>query len=95
MKYIIIILALCVAVTAEPSLVIKPDKNGITITVSNYPTGKAVALLTSDGLTGWTLVTDLNGEFIIYYAKETNEPISWRIPANKDRAFFKVTVLNY
>ena len=83
------------AVTAEPSLVIKPDKNGITITVSNYPTGKAVALLTSDGLTGWTLVTDLNGEFIIYYAKETNEPISWRIPANKDRAFFKVTVLNY
>ncbi len=61
MKYIIIILALCVSVTADPSLVIKPNKNGITITVSNYPTSKAVALLTCDGLTGWTLATDENG----------------------------------
>jgi len=95
MKHLIIILALCVSVTAEPFLVIKPDSNGITITVSNYPTGKAVALLTSDGLTGWTLATDEDGEFIIYYAKETNEPISWTLPANKDRAFFKVTILNY
>ena len=95
MKYIIIILALCVSVTADPSLVIEPDSNGITITVSNYPTGKAVALLTSDGLTDWTLATDENGEFIIHYAEETNEPISWTIPANKDRAFFKTTVLNY
>lgn len=95
MKYIIIILALCVSVTAEPLLVIEPDKNGITITVSNYPTGKAVALLTSDGLTGWTLATDEDGEFIIYYAKETNEPISWTLPANKDRAFYKATVLTY
>jgi len=95
MKHLIIILALCVSVTAEPFLVIEPDSNGITITVSNYPTGKAVALLTSDGLTGWTLATDEDGEFIIHYAEETNEPISWTLPANKDRAFFKVTVLNY
>lgn len=95
MKYIIIILALCVSVTAEPLLVIEPDENGITITVSNYPTGMAVALLTCDGLTGWTLATDEDGKFIIHYAEETNEPISWKIPVNKDRAFFKVTVLNY
>lgn len=95
MKYIIIILALCVSVTAEPLLVIEPDKNGITITVFNYPTGMAVALLTSDGLTGWTLVTDENGEFIIHYAEETNESISWRISVNKDRAFYKATVLTY
>ncbi len=95
MKYIIIILALCVSVTADPSLVIKPNKNGITITVSNYPTSKAVALLTCDGLTGWTLATDEDGKFIIHYAEETNEPISWRIPVNKGKAFFKATVLNY
>ncbi len=95
MKYIIIILALCVAVTADPSLVIKQDKNGITITVSNYPSGKAVALLTCDGLTDWTLATDEDDKFIIHYAEETNESISWKIPVNKDRAFFKVTVLNY
>ena len=95
MKHLIIILALCVSVTAEPFLVIEPDSNGITITVSNYATGKAVALLTSDGLTGWTLANDEDGKFIIHYAEETNEPISWILPANKDRAFFKVTVLNY
>jgi len=95
MKYIIIILALFVAVTADPSLVIKPDKNGITIPVSHYPTGKAVALLTRDCLTDWTLATDENGEFIIHYAEETNESISWRLPVNKGRAFYKATVLTY
>jgi hypothetical protein len=89
------ILALCVSLNAEPFLAIEPDKNAITITVSDYPIGKAVALLTSDGLTDWTLATDVNGKFIIYYAEETNEPISWRIPVNKDGAFYKAIVLNY
>lgn len=95
MKYVIIILALCVSVSAETELSIRPDSKGVTVTVSNYPVGKAIALLVKDSLDRWVMLIDEDGGFYIHYSKETNEPISWTLPANNDKAFFKAIVLTY
>ena len=92
---IVIALSLCGYAKAEPELLVKPSDKEILITVSNYPTGRAVALLVSNNLNEWTLATDNGGDFYIHYARETNEPVSWAVPVNSDKAFFKAIVLTY
>ncbi len=95
MKYIIIILAFCLAAKADTKLVINPYDKGVTITATKYPKGKAIALLVSDSFDRWVMATKEDGSFYLHYSRETNEPISWKVPVNNGKAFFKVIVLEY
>ena len=95
MKHIIIILAFCLTVKADTELVISPYDKGVTITVTEYPKGKAIALLVSDSFDRWVMATKEDGDFYLHYSRETNEPISWKLPSCKSMSFFKVIVLEY
>ena len=63
MKYIIIILVFCLTARADTKLVVNPYDKDITITVSKYPKGKAIALLVSDSFDRWVMATKEDGSF--------------------------------
>ena len=97
MKIILIIFLSGLTAIADPELTIGIKGDEITVNVSEYPKGKALALLGSNNMKDWYLCTDEEGEFLLHFIPANTErnSVKWVLLKRNSESFFKVVVLNY